>query len=151
MPTAAYDPSLFREQETLLEIGKNCFLDQKIPAVVLSESKTRRRYGKSEWTKRESSRRKWTITIREWNFIKNQKRWKGYEQALITTIRKETKRTEELREAADRSPTWAVLRALQQINGDTIIEGEAAMSAPPFFQLAERHDLLFWEKKKDRR
>ena len=32
MPTAAYDPRLLREQETPLEIGKDWFLDQKIPA-----------------------------------------------------------------------------------------------------------------------
>jgi len=31
-PTAAYDPRLPREQETPLEIGKDWFLDQKIPA-----------------------------------------------------------------------------------------------------------------------
>jgi hypothetical protein len=32
MPTAADDPSLLREQETPLVIGKNWFLDQEIPA-----------------------------------------------------------------------------------------------------------------------
>jgi len=66
---------------------------------------------------------------------------------LIITIQKETKRTEELEEAGYRSPTWAVLRKLQQINSATRIEGEAAMSAPPFFQSAGRGDLLFWGEK----
>jgi len=69
--------------------------------------------------------------------------WEGHERALITTIRKETKRTEELEEAGYTS-RWAVLRALQQINSATRIEGEAAMSAPPFFQSAGRGDLPFW-------
>jgi len=46
--------------------------------------------------------------------------------------------------AGYRSPTCALLRALQQINSATSIEGEAAMSAPPFFQSAGRGDLLFW-------
>jgi len=32
MPTAAYDPGLLCEQEMPLEIGKNWFLDQEIPA-----------------------------------------------------------------------------------------------------------------------
>ena len=32
MPTAVYDPGLFCEQETQLEIEKNWFLDQEIPA-----------------------------------------------------------------------------------------------------------------------
>ena len=43
-----------------------------------------------------------------------------------------------------RSPTWAVLRALQQIYSATRIEGEAAMSAPPFFQVAGRGDLILF-------
>jgi len=75
---------------------------------------------------------------------KKQERWEGHEPALIKTIQKETKRTEELEEAGQGSPTWAVLRALQQINSATRIEGEAAMSAPPFFQSTGRGDLLFW-------
>ena len=88
--------------------------------------------------------RGWTITSGGWNFLTKQECWEGYEQALITSIRKETKRTEELEETGYRSPTWAVLRALQQINSATRIEGEAAMSAPPLFQSAGRGDLLFW-------
>jgi len=79
-----------------------------------------------------------------WNFRKKQECLEGHEQALMTTIRKETKQTEQLEEAGYRSPTWVVLRALQQINSATRIEGEAAMSAPLFFQLAGRGDLLFW-------
>ena len=59
-------------------------------------------------------------------------------------LSKETKQTEELEEAGYRSLTSAVLWALQQINSATRIEGEAAISAPPFFQSAGRGELLFW-------
>ena len=76
--------------------------------------------------------RGWTITSGGWNFLKKQERWEGHEQALITTVRKETKRTEELDQAGYRSPMWALLQALQQINSATRIEGEAAMSALSF-------------------
>ena len=82
--------------------------------------------------------RGWRITREGWNFLKKQECWEGHEQALIATIRKETKQTEELEVAGYRSPTWASLRALQQINSATRIEGEAAISAPPFFQSAGR-------------
>ena len=88
----------------------------------------------------------WTITRGGWNFLKKQECWEGHEQALIATIRKETKRTEELEEAGYRSPAWAALRALQQINSATRIEGEAAMSARSFLQSAGRGGLLFWGK-----
>ena len=68
-------------------------------------------------------------------------------QNCVILLRKETKRTEELEEAGYRSPTWALLRALQQINGATRIEGEAAMSAPPFFQVESKELKLELEKK----
>ena len=86
--------------------------------------------------------RGWTITSGGLNFLRKQECWEGHKQALMTTIRKETKRKEEWEDAGYSSPTWAVLRALQQFNSATRIEGEAAMSAPPFFQSAGRGDLL---------
>ena len=73
-----------------------------------------------------------------------QKRWLDREQKLITVIQEETKRTEEKEEAGYRSPTRSILRALQKINKAKRIEGEAIMSAPPFFQSAGQGDLKFW-------
>ena len=58
MPTAEYDPGILCEQETPLEIERIGSWTKRFQQVVSSESKTRRRYGKSERTKRESSRRK---------------------------------------------------------------------------------------------
>jgi len=135
MPTAAYDPRLLREQETPLEIGKDWFLDQKIP----EGGFVRILYSSHVWEERVDETRiittkglttcldpgrRWTITSGGWKFLKKQECWEGHEQALIATIRKETKRTEELEIAGYRSPTWAVLRALQQISSATRIEGE---------------------------
>jgi len=37
-----------------------------------------------------------------------------------------------------------ILRALPKINKNTRFEGEAAMSAPPFFEFTGRGDLKFW-------
>jgi len=116
MPTSTYDPGLLREQETPLVIGKNLFLDQKIPAGGF----VRIQNSSQAWEERvEETRiittaglttcvdpgRGWTITSGGWNFLKKQECWEGHEQALITTILKETKRTEELEAAAYRSPT----------------------------------------------
>jgi len=102
IPTAAsaYNPDLLREQETPLEIEKNWFLDQKVPAGgfvrILDSSQV--------WEERVNETRiitteGWAITSRGWNFLKKQGGSEGHEQALITTIQKETKRTEELEEA----------------------------------------------------
>ena len=52
---------------------------------------------------------------------------------------------EEKEEAGYRSPSWSILRALHKINkAAKRLEGEAVMSAPPFFQSAVRGDLKFW-------
>jgi len=66
------------------------------------------------------------------------------EQELITVIQEETKRTEEKKQAGFRSPTWSILRALQNINKAKRLESESIMSAPLFFQSAGRGDLKFW-------
>jgi len=121
---------ILHEQETPLEIGKDWFLHQEIPAGgfvrILDSSQV--------WEERVDETRiitteglttcldpgqGWTITGGGWKFVKKQECWECHEQALIATIRKETKRTEELEEAGCRSPTWAVLHALQQINSAT--------------------------------
>jgi len=77
------------------------------------------------------------------------KRWLDREQELIIVIQEETKRTEEKEETGYRSPTWSILRALQKINKAKRIEGEAIMSAPPFFQSAGRGDLSSGERMTD--
>jgi len=84
----------------------------------------------------------WTIASSSRNFLR--KRWLDREQELITVIQEETKRTEEEEEAGYRSPTWSILPALQKIIKAKRLEGEAVMSAPPFFQSAGRGDLKFW-------
>jgi len=122
MTTAAYDPRLLREQETPLEIGKDWFLDHKIPAsgfvrILDSAQVWKERVDETRIITTEvrtrclDPGRGWTITRGGWTLLTKQECWEGHEQALITTIRKETKRAEELEEAGHRSPTWAVLRA----------------------------------------
>jgi len=88
--------------------------------------------------------RGWTIARSSWIFLRKQ--WLDQEQELITVIQEETKRTEEKKESGYRSPTWSILRALQKINKVKRHEGEAVMSAPPFFQSVGRGDLEFWEE-----
>ena len=87
-------------------IGQNWFLDQEIPvggfiriqdsSQVWEEQVDETKIITTEGlTTCLDPGRGWTITSVGWNFLKKQ----GHEQALITTIRKETKRTEELEEA----------------------------------------------------
>jgi len=82
---------------------------------------------------------RWTIASSSWNLLRKQ--WLDRKQEQITVIQEGTKRTEEREEAEHRSPTWSILRALQKINKAKRLEGEAILSAPPFFQSAGRGDL----------
>ena len=49
-------------------------------------------------------------------------------------------------EAGYRSPMWSILRALQKINKVKRLEGEAGISAPPFFPSVGREDIKFWRE-----
>ena len=149
-PLAVDDPL---RRKVHAEIGINWFSDQEIPKEgyvrILAESllweerlgQTRIRITEGLTTCMEPHRG-WTIASNSWIFLR--KRWLDREQELITVIQEETKRTEEKKEAGYRSPTWSILRALQKINKAKRLEGEAIMSAPPFFQSAGRGDLKFW-------
>jgi len=155
MPTSAYDPGLRRA----LVIGKNWFLDQEIPA----SGFVRNQDSSQVWEERVDATRiittevlntcldpgrGCTITGRGRNFLKKQECWKGHEQALFTTIQKETKRTEELEEAGYRLTTWVVLRALQHINSATRLEGEAAI-CPPLLSFSRQNKEIYSSGRKD--
>ena len=143
---AVDDPLLLPEREVHAEIGINWFLDQEISkggyvrfqveSLLWEErlGKTRIRTTEGLTTCMELHRG-WTIASSSWIFVRKQ--WLDREQELITVIQEETKRTEEKEEAGYRSPTWSILRALQEINKAKRLEGEAIMSAPPFFSLRD--------------
>jgi len=102
MPIAKYDPDLLCEQEIPLVIGKNWFLDQEIPAggfvrILDSSQVCEERVDETRIITMEGLTTcldpgwGWTITSGGWNFLKRQECWEGHDQALITTIQKETK------------------------------------------------------------
>jgi len=137
------------------EISMTCFLDREIPnggyVRILAESLLwEERLGKTRIGTTEGlttcmePHRGWTIASSSWIFLR--KRWLDREQNLITVIQEKTKRTKEKEEAEYRSPTWSILQALQKINKAKRFEDEAVMSAPPFFQLAGRGDVMFWRE-----
>ena len=51
---------------------------------------------------------------------------------------------ERLEVAGYRSPTWRVLRALKSLHLATQLQGESAVTAPPFFPNAGRGTVWFW-------
>ena len=119
-PLAVDDPLLLPEREVHSEISIDLFLDQGMPSHpeggyvrILAESllceerlgKTRIRTTEGLTTCMELHRG-WTIASRSWIFLR--RRWLDREQALITVIQEETMRTEEKKEAGNRSSTWSI-------------------------------------------
>jgi len=110
-----------------IQIGIDWFLDQDVLSHpkggyfrILEESLLwEERLGKTRFKTREGfttcmePHRGWTIASSSWIFLR--KRWLDQEQELITVIQENIKRAEKKEEAWYRSPTWSILRALQQI------------------------------------
>jgi hypothetical protein len=66
---------------------------------------------------------------------------------LKTLIRAEVEQQERLEAMGYRSPTWRLLRALQSLLSAVQLQGESAVTAPPFFPSAGRGTTRFWVKK----
>ena len=60
------------------------------------------------------------------------------ERFMEKFIREEVDYQEQLEAAGYRSPTWKVLRALQSLLAAEQLQGESAVTAPPFFPSRER-------------
>ena len=66
---------------------------------------------------------------------------------LKTLIRAEVEQQECFEAMGYRSPTWRLLRALQSLFSAVQLQGESAVTAPPFFPSAGRGTTRFWGKK----
>jgi hypothetical protein len=65
---------------------------------------------------------------------------------LKTLIRAEVAQQECFEAMEYRSPTWRLLRALQSLFSAVQLQGESAVTAPPFFPSAGRGAIRFWGK-----
>jgi hypothetical protein len=66
---------------------------------------------------------------------------------LKTLIRAEVEQQECFEAMGYQSPTWTLLRALQSLFSAVRLQGESAVTAPPFFPSAGRGATRFWGKK----
>ena len=63
---------------------------------------------------------------------------------LRTFIRAEVDQQDRLEAMGYRSQTWRLLRALQSLLSAVQLQGESAVTAPPFFPRAGRGTIRFW-------
>ena len=87
----------------------------------------------------------WTIMSSTYNHLR-QGRDKGIDE-LKVFIRTEVELQERLEATGYRPPTWRLLRALQSLLSAVQLQGESAVTAPPFFPSAGRGTTQFWGKR----
>ena len=87
----------------------------------------------------------WTFMSSIYNHLR-QGRDKSISELKIF-IRAEVELQERLETMGYRSPTWKLLRALQSLLSAVQLQGESAVTAPPFFPSAGRGTTKFWGKK----
>ena len=86
----------------------------------------------------------WTIMSSVYNHLRQGKERSTSE--LSAFIRKEGEQQERLEARGYRSPTWRLLRVLQSLLSAVQLQGESAVTAPPFFLSAGRGTTRFWGK-----
>ena len=79
--------------------------------------------------------------------IDNDKKHREQEPAPLLTINLETLQAFNLDDVCRYLGYWGKGNGDMRATKEVVIEGEAAMSAPPFFQSVGRGDLLLWGKK----
>ena len=89
-----------------------------------------------------------TIMSGTWNRLS--RRWRESESALADFIYHESVIQERLESTGYSSATWRLQRALQSIYGATCLQGESAVTAPPFFKHARRGVTDFWGDNQER-
>src|SRR6056300_504035 len=84
----------------------------------------------------------WTIAGSIWHHLS--KCTLRREKELRALIYQEVNYQNQVEAEGYRSPTWRMLRALQEVHGATRLQGESAVTAPPFFANAGRGKEVFW-------
>ena len=155
-PLVASDPALLPDNGIQTRLGQDFFLDEEIP---VHDSKTG--YvsvtAKSiRWQTRRSSsiftfqglttcsdvNYGWTIMSGTWNHLRQ--RNCGTEEEVMRFIKKEVEYQGKIEAAGYCSPTWRLQRALRDLLNATYLQGESAVTAPPFFDGAGRGVSPFW-------
>ena len=84
----------------------------------------------------------WTIMSGTWNHLRQ--RNCGTEEEVMRFIKKEVEYQGKIEAAGYCSPTWRLPRALRDLLNATYLQGESAVTAPPFFDGAGRGVSPFW-------
>jgi hypothetical protein len=153
------DPEVIPDVDIAAQVGKDFFLDEKIPrhesgqgyvrvveqSIMWRETETAKVFTYQGLTTCAELDKSWTVMSSIYNHLR-QGRDKSISE-LKLFIRAEVELQERLETMGYRSPTWRLLRALQSLLSAVQLQGESAVTAPPFFPSAGRGTTNFWGKK----
>jgi hypothetical protein len=153
------DPEVVPDVDIAAQVGKDFFLDEKIPRHELGQGYLRVVEQSIMWRETETAKvftyqglttcteldKSWTVMSSIYNHLR-QGRDKSISE-LKLFIRAEVELQERLETMGYRSPTWRLLRALQSLLSAVQLQGESAVTAPPFFPSAGRGTTKFWGKR----
>ena len=142
------DPEVIPDVDIAAQVGKDLFLDEKIPRHESGQGYVRVLEKSIMWRETETAKvftyqglttcteldKNWTIMSSTYNHLR-QGRDKGIDE-LKVFIRTEVELQERLEATGYRPPTWRLLRALQSLLSAVQLQGESAVTAPPFFPSA---------------
>ena len=137
------DPEVIPDVDIAAQVGKDLFLDEKIPRHESGQGYVRVLEKSIMWRETETAKvftyqglttcteldKSWTIMSSTYNHLR-QGRDKGIDE-LKAFIRAEVELQERLEATGYRPPTWRLLRVLQSLLSAVQLRGESAVTAPP--------------------
>jgi hypothetical protein len=156
------DPEVVPNVDIAAQVGRDLFLDQKIPRHKSGKGYVRVEEHSVMWKETAASKiftcqglttctevdKSWTIMSSTYKHLR-QGRGKN-KSDLGTLIRAQVEFQERLEATGYRSLTWRELRALQSMLSAVQLQEESAVTAAPFFSSAGRGTTRFWGKSKGR-
>ena len=156
-PLLADDPPPLPATELGVQVGRDVFLDEELPraatgqgyvsvtetSLLWKDSHHEQIFTYQGLTTNMDLDNSWTVMSGIWHHLQAQNKATNTGE-LARFLSSEIKYQNSLETQGYRSPTWRLLRALQNVHGATTVQGESAVSAPPFFQTAGRGDAKFW-------
>ena len=137
------------------QVGRDLFLDEKIPRHESGQGYVRVVEHSIMWKEAAASKiftyqglttcteldKSWTIMGSAYNDLRQERNRSASD--LRTFIRAEVDQQDRLEAMGYRSPTWRLLRALQSLLSAVQLQGESAVTPPPFFPRAGRGTIRF--------
>jgi hypothetical protein len=152
------DPEVVPDVDIAAHVGRDFFLDEKIPRHASGQGYVRVVEHSVRWKETAAAKiftyqgsttctevdKSWTIMSSAYSHLRQGGKKDASE--LKTLIRVEVEQQECFEAMGYRSPTRRLLRALQSLFSSVQLQRESAVTAPPFFPSAGRGATRFWGK-----